>query len=350
MAQTQTGNSPHYVIIGNGVAGNEAAFHLRDRDPDSRITIISAGRLLFYNRYELPRMFSVDGPCDWRNFLVHPVEYYTDSAIRALRNTCVLQVNPEDRTLSLEHKETIAYDKLLVASGGSAYLPPELGHCRHLLDDFHGYRAACKMRERLPKGGKMVLLGGDVLGLDLARTLVREGYGVTLIPAEQTFWPHMVAEADRPKFLRALETMGLEVRYGATVETVEEGGSGMSARRVVLDDGSELFVDVVMPSYGLSPAADFMRRAGIDMERGLLVDTNLRTTDPHIWAAGDVCQIWSADEKAYRFYYGWRNVKRMGRIAAFNMTGDEVVVDGVADATLTVDSDGHIDSPYWEYD
>ena len=59
-------DSRHIVIIGNGVAGNEAAHHLRQRDPDCRITIISAGRLLFYNRYELPRMFTED--CDWRDF------------------------------------------------------------------------------------------------------------------------------------------------------------------------------------------------------------------------------------------------------------------------------------------
>ena len=88
-------------------------------------------------------------------------------------------------------------------------------------------------------------------------------------------------------------------------------------------DGRELAGDVVMPFYGLIPSLEFMVGSGVDIERGLLVNPELRTTDPHIWAAGDVCQIWSAEDNAYRFYYGWKNVKAMGELAARNMTGAE---------------------------
>ena len=124
----------------------------------------------------------------------------------------------------------------------------------------------------------------------------------------------------------------------------------MSARRVLFADGREICADVVMPFYGLAPAADFMVRSGVDMERGLLVQSNLRTTDPGIWAAGDVCQIWSGEENRYRFYYGWKNIKRMGEIAGRNMTGDDVAIDTFSDETLHVDDKGRIETPYWEYD
>jgi pyruvate/2-oxoglutarate dehydrogenase complex dihydrolipoamide dehydrogenase (E3) component len=106
---------------------------------------------------------------------------------------------------------------------------------------------------------------------------------------------------------------------------------------------------VIMPFYGLAPALDFIARSGVDIERGLLVNPELRTTDPHIWAAGDVCQIWSAEDNAYRFYYGGRNVKAMGEIAACNMTGATDSFRTFVDETLSVNGEGKLHSSFWDY-
>ena len=274
-------SNQHYVIIGNGVAGNEAAYCLRQRDPESRITIITAGRLLFYSRYELPRLFHET--CDWRDFLVNPVEYYVENRINVRRNSFVTHVDAHRKTLSLAHKEEIAYSQLLVAT-------------------------------------------------------------------EQTFWPHRVESNDRSLFLGALRDMGVEVIEGVKIEQIAQGAPGMSARHILFDDGRELFADVVMPFLGLLPAADFMMGSGVDFERGLLVSTNLRTTDQNIWAAGDVCQIWSPEENQYRFYYGWKNVKKMGEIAARNMTGDDIHWETATDQKMFIDKNRQLISPYWEHD
>jgi NADPH-dependent 2,4-dienoyl-CoA reductase/sulfur reductase-like enzyme len=93
-----------------------------------------------------------------------------------------------------------------------------------------------------------------------------------------------------------------------------------------------------------------MLGSGVDIERGLLVDPNLRTTDDHIWAAGDVCQIWSAEDNAYRFYYGWNNLRAMGEVAARNMTGDDEPFVGSTVETLCIDDTGRVDSPFWRHD
>jgi NAD(P)H-nitrite reductase large subunit len=338
----------HYVIIGNGVAGNEAAYHLRQRDPDSRITIITAGRLLFYSRYELPRLFHEE--CDWRDFLVNPVEYYVENRINVRRNSFVTHVDAQRKIINLAHKESISYSQLLVASGGATNLPAELSDFAPLLNRFNLYSAACKVRDILPKNGKVVMLGGDVLGLDLARNLINEGYQVILVTTEQTFWPHRVDPDERKLLLGALTDMGVEVFENTKIEQIQEGAPGMSARHILLDDGREIFADVVMPFFGLLPAADFMMGSGVDFERGLLVSTNLRTTDPNIWAAGDVCQIWSPEENQYRFYYGWLNVKKMGEIAARNMTGDDIHWETATDHKMYIDENRQIVSPYWEHD
>ncbi|MCP3867075.1 MAG: FAD-dependent oxidoreductase [Gammaproteobacteria bacterium] len=341
-------STEHYVIIGNGVAGNEAACHLRQRDPESRITIITAGRLLFYSRYELPRVFHES--CDWRDFLVNPIEYYVKNRINVRRNSFVTHVDAHRKTLNLAHKEEISYSQLLVASGGASYLPAELSDFAPLLNHFNLYSAACKVRDILPSKGKIVMLGGDVLGLDLARNLLKEGYKIILVATEQTFWPHRVDSDERALFLGALRDMGVEVIEEVKIEQIQEGAPGMSARHVIFDDGREIFADVVMPFLGLLPAADFMMGSGVDFERGLLVSTNLRTTDQNIWAAGDVCQIWSSQENQYRFYYGWKNVKKMGEIAARNMTGDDILWETATDHKMYLDENKQIISPYWEHD
>ncbi len=339
----------HYVIIGNGVAGNEAAWHLRQRDPDSRITLITIGKLLFINRYQLPRVFA--GVEDWREFLVHPPEYYDEHRILVRRNTRVAHVDPVRRVLDLAHKEQVAFDKLLVASGGRGYLPESLREYQHLLHQFSGFRHAMQMRQALPdNGGKVMMLGADMKGLDLARNLIKVGHKVVVVESEQLFWPHELSAEERLRCIAALEGMGLEVIRDRKVVRIEQGASGMPARRLVFEDGGELYGDVVMAFYGLVPTLEFMLGSGVDIERGLLVNPQLRTANEHIWAVGDVCQIWSPEENRYRFYYGWKNVKMMGRIAALNMTGGHEAVETFQENKIYIDDQGEIDSPFWEYD
>jgi NAD(P)H-nitrite reductase large subunit len=98
------------------------------------------------------------------------------------------------------------------------------------------------------------------------------------------------------------------------------------------------------------PSLEFMVGSGVDIERGLLVSPELKTTDDRIWAAGDVCQIWSAADNGYRFYYGWKNVKAMGELAAHNMTGGKAPFQTFLEETLTVDEQGRLHSSFWDYD
>jgi len=337
----------HNVIIGNGSAGNGAAITLRERDPDCRITIITMGSLPFYNRYDLPRVFR--GCNDWREILVHPPAYYDDNRITLRRNSRVTDVDGRSRNITFAHNEVMHYDQLLVCAGGRGYLPEELSEYSGLMHVFNSFEAAMTTHDALPKGGTVIMLGGDMIGLDLARTLIDVGYRVVLVANEYTFWPHRIEESERDGFIAALGRMNIEVMDGVRPVAVEEGESGKPARRVLFEDGSGVDGDVVMPFYGLIPTAEFMLGSGVDIERGLLVNPELQTTDAHIWAAGDVCQIWSAADKEYRFYYGWTNVRQMGEVAARNVTGANEAFKGVGDERLAVGKDGHIHSPFWEY-
>jgi NAD(P)H-nitrite reductase large subunit len=340
----------HHVIIGTGVAGNQAARTLRRREPDSRVTLVTLSALPFYNRYDLPQVFR--GREDWRDFLVDPPSHYEEQRIGLRRCSRVANVDARRRMLTLAHNEEVHYDTLIVASGGRSHLPEELSEYRALLDGFGSFEQAMAVRRKLRADGTLLLLGGDMIGLDLARTLVDTGHRVLLYANDVTFWPHQVEGAERIELLTVLERMGIEVlhaeREGA-ISSIEAGREGQAPRRVTFTRGREVGVDVVLPSLGLVPSVEFMLGSGIDIERGILVKPNLRTTDEAIFAAGDVCQIWSAQENRYRFYYGWKNVRAMGDLAARNVTGEEGVFEPTQDETLHVHDGNTIHSPFWEY-
>ena len=218
----------HHVIIGNGVAGNRAAAVLRERDPDNRITIISIGGLLFYDRYQLPQVF--EGKRDWRDYLVYPPEYYEDHRIAVRRKCRVTQVDPTRRMLVLAHREEVGYDNLLIASGGAGYLPATLADYRPLFHNFTTYRGAIATADALPDGGTVIMLGGDILGLDVAQSMAAAGFRVILLPSEQAFWPHRVDDAERPALFDALRRAGIEVLEGGAIERIEAQGDGGPAR------------------------------------------------------------------------------------------------------------------------
>ncbi len=339
--------APHFVIIGSGGAGSEAALTIRQRDPKCTITQITGSKLPFISRYELPRVFT--GVDNWREILAHPPEFYDDNKISVRRNSWVDQIDAKNKKVLLRHKEEVSYDKLLVASGGGGYLPENLREFRPLMNGFGSYEDAVRMRQVLPKKGHVIMLGGDMTGLDLARTLVAVGHRVTLIADEQLFWPHEVSGPKQAKFIAVLEAMGIEVVLGKKVTGVKPGAKGKHLRRVVFADGGGIDGDAVMPFCGLMPSLNFMIGADVDIERGLLVNPELKTTNDSIWAAGDVCQIWSPEENSYLFYYGWHHIKEMGKIAAINMTGGKKKISTYQDDHLYINKQGEIDSPYWMY-
>ncbi|RMF16368.1 MAG: NAD(P)/FAD-dependent oxidoreductase [Gammaproteobacteria bacterium] len=338
----------HYVIIGNGPAGNEATRHLRENDPECRITVVAADRLPYIPRYNLFRV--LDGVEDWRELLAHPPEYYEEMRITLRRNTLVTSVDTGRKMIGLKHKEWLPYDKLLVASGGGGYLPEDLRDYRGLIHPFGSFEDAVRLKQDLPEAGQVVMLGGDMMGIYLGQKLIQLGYRVTLITDVHLFWPHKLGERDPTPYYHALEKAGFDLVNGKKVVRIEQGEAGLSPRRVICEDESVYTADVVLGCYGLMPKLDFMAHAGLDVQRGLLCTPELQTSDENIWAAGDVCQIWSPEENQYRVSYEWNSVKNMGRVAAINMAGGHEVINTFSEGDVGLDEHGNLTSPFWDFD
>ena len=256
--------------------------------------------------------------------------------------------------LGLAHREEVGYDQLLIASGGGAQLPPRLAEYRPLLHGFTTYRGAIATADALPEGGTAIMLGGDILGIDVAQAMTATGRRVVLVPTEQAFWPHRVEPEALPRAVRGARPGRDRGGRGRVRSSGSRPPGGMRTRRrrrVTLADGRTLDG---RGGDGLLRAAAVARLHG--SARGSTSSAacwSTRSCAPptrSIWAAGDVCQIWSAEDNAYRFYYGWRNVKAMGHLAARNMTGAEETFHTFHDETLSVDADGRLHSSFWDYD
>lgn len=335
----------HHVIIGSGSAGFGAATTLRAEDANCRITMITMSALPFYNRYDLPEVFR--GRHDWHELLAVPPARYDELGIKLRRASRVVDVDGKRQKVALSHQEDVSYDRLLVCAGGRAYIPENLSDSAELMHGFGSFEGAMRVYNDLPKGGTAILIGGDMIGIDLAMTLIETGYRVALIANPQTFWPHEPESDERQKLLDALANKGIKVFADSRPVAVTGNSNGGPARTVTLEDGTEVKGDVVMPFCGLAPTVEFMLGAGVDIERGILVDPELRTTNETIWAAGDICQIWHDEEKTYKFYHGWKNVRVMGELAARNILGAHQAFDADVENDLGVGDDGRLQSSFW---
>ena len=340
----------HHIVIGSGVTGNQAAETLRQNDPDSKVSIITTARLPFYNRYHLPSV--IRGIKDWREFVIYPPEFYRDNKINLRRFQTVDSINVTNKTLTLKHKERIKYDNIIIAAGARAFIPPELSEFKNLFQYFHLFSEVQATMKALPKGGMVIILGGDINGIDFGRAFLESGYKVTIISGPQTFLPHLIPIEKHQKYLNALKNMNFEVvetKQVSEIISIDSGNKSGRQRIVTFSDGRTLEGDIIMPFFGRQPMIDFIANTGMDIERGILVKPDLRSTVEGIYAAGEICQIWTESEKAYKFYSGWKNLKAMGELAAKNVTGGKKLWQPVSDEKLKVDKNGYLNSPYWEH-
>ena len=335
----------HHVIIGSGSAGFGAALALRQNDKDCRVSMMTMDSLPFYNRYDLPRIFR--GQTDWHELLAQPPEFYADNRITLRRHNKVVDVDGQSREIRLAHQETVRFDSLLVCAGGRGFQPEALIDHASLMHGFGSYEAAMRLYRDLPKNGHVAMIGGDMIGIDLALTMIDTGYRVSLIATSQTFWPHEPDQDTREALLAALADRGITIIAGQRPTSVTATSDG--AREIGFESGTSLTADVVIPACGLVPMVEFMLNAGVDIERGLLVTPELGTTHPNIWAAGDVCQIWNDTEKEYKFYHGWKNVRTMGELAARNITGAHEIFDVKVTDRIALDAEGNIQSTFWTH-
>ena len=306
------------VIIGGGIAGLSAAEAARKTAPDSEIALLSSEPDLPYHRLNLTRFLA--GEIEERALTMYPQRWYDEHRIRLRKGAEVAAISPQDGEVQLSDGERIPFDRLVLAGGAHAFIPPLPGSrlqgvfCLRTLDDARRIIAALKPDTRC------VVIGGGILGLEAAGALVRHGVDVTLLEGHRYLMPRQLCE-------RAAEILGdfvsgIGIRLRKEARTKELTGADR-VTGVLLEDGDAIPADLVILATGVRPNSHLARQAGLEVKTGVIADHLLRSSHPHIYAAGDLC------EHNGILYGSWAAARFQGRIAGMNAAGLEVEFGGI---------------------
>lgn len=306
------------VIIGNGPAAVSAAETVRGLDGDCEIVMISKETVPFYSPCPLAEYVEASVPRE--HLFLRDESFYRDKRIVTLFGCAVVGIDTALRQVKLENGTRVDYDRLLIASGARAFMPPIPGladtpgvFTLKTLADAEGILA------RLPQARRAVVIGSGFIGLEAAQGLVRRGLQVTVLEALSQVLPQMLDAEMSALVERRLREHGVEVLTNCKAEAVLGGASGITAVRA---GGREIACDLLVCAAGVRPDLPLVAGSGIATAAGILVDEHMQTNVPGVYAAGDIVE--AADTQSqYRVLANWPNATNGGRIAALNMMGVE---------------------------
>lgn len=309
-------NRPVYVIVGAGQAGANAAAELRRQGFDGRVLLVGDEPHLPYERPPLSKDVLLR-PHETR-CAVHPEQFYREHEIELKLCVSGIALDTALRTLTLASGETIAYDKLLLATGARARRLPLLDalganvHTLRTLDD------ATKLAGELRPGRRILLVGAGVIGLELASSAADLGAHATVIEAAPSAMGRCAPPLLSDFLCAAHRQRGVTLHFGAGIESaVRENGEIVLA----LQDGTRVAGDAVIYGIGAEPDTALAQAAGLAIDNGIVVDGHCRTSDPHVYAAGDVASQYDAASGRHRRRETWENAQQQGIAAARAMLG-----------------------------
>lgn len=281
------------VVIGNGMAPGRALEKLFEIAPDRyEVTIFNAEPRVNYDRIMLSPVLS--GEKSYEDIVIHGDGWYAEHGVMLYKGHKITEIDRSACTVTSEHGETVPYDKLIIATGSSPIVIPVPGHdlagvlTYRDLDDVQAMLLAAQA------GKRAVVIGGGLLGLEAAAGLAARGMNVTVLHLMPTLMERQLDPAAGYLLEQALVSRGITVRTKAKTHAIlaTDPAAGLPrVRAVKLDDGTELPADLVVMAVGIRPNAALAKQAGLDVNRGIVVGADMRTSDPDIFAVGECVEF-----------------------------------------------------------
>ncbi len=274
---------PHLVVIGNGMAGCRAVEELIARDAGAyRVTIFGAEPHVNYNRIMLSPVLA--GEKSFDDIIINGREWYDAHGIDLITSDPVVAIDRQARTVTSRSGRTVAYDKLLIATGSDPFIIPVPGKDLPGVISFRDMKDVDTMVAAAAAGGDAVVIGGGLLGLEAAHGLTLRGMKVTVIHLMPTLMERQLDEAAGWLLKSALEARGQTILTGA--DTAEIYGEG-KVEGVRLKDGREIPASLVVMAVGIRPSVALARDCGLAVGRGIQVDDHMVTSDANVLAVGE---------------------------------------------------------------
>ena len=274
----------HIIVVGAGQAGASLVAKLRAEGFAGDITLVGAEKVPPYQRPPLSKAYLLGEMAQERLYL-RPTEFYADHQIDLQLDTRVTAIDPIAKTITSSHGKVMSYDQLALTLGAEPlYLPAEIGgnldgvFTVRFLDD------ADAMAPAFVAGKHALIVGGGYIGLEAAAVASKLGLKVTVIEREDRILKRVAARQTADYFCDLHQKHGVDIRENTGLDRLL-GDTHVTGAR--LSDGTEIDVDFAVVGIGLSPACTLAHAAGLTVDRGVMTDAFGRTSDPHIWAAGD---------------------------------------------------------------
>ena len=325
--------SERILILGNSAAAIAAVNAIRARGGKQAIAMVSNEPCTayspvlttYYLRGEIPE--SALYFCD--------IGYYREHDVSCHFGTAVIALDAAAQRVTLDDGTRLDYDKLLIATGASAKrvtgLDPEIAaevrYLRTVAD-------ARRIREAALGAKHIVMMGGGLVSLQVAGAVARPDLKVTCVVASRQILSQNIDATCAALVCGHVErSANIEVLFGASVAEITRSGGGY---RVCLDSGAELQADVLAAGKGVSPNIEFVDRAQIAVDQGILVDEHLRTTFGNVWAAGDVAQGRNRVSGEVELVANWIDACEQGTAAGANMAGEALAFPGSVAENITI--------------
>jgi 3-phenylpropionate/trans-cinnamate dioxygenase ferredoxin reductase component len=325
-----------YVIVGASLAGAKAAETLRAEGFDGAIVLVGAESERPYERPPLSKDLLL-GKADRNKPFVHEPGWYAEHDVDLRLGSRVTSIDRGARQVRLEDGSAVGYTRLLLTTGAAPRRLPVPGADLAGLLYLRTLADSEALLAVLRQGGQVVIAGAGWIGLEVAAAARQAGCTVTIVEPEATPLQRSIGPELGEVFAQLHRDHGVQFRFGESVSELRGDGAGSSAagqaagsvRQVLTSGGATLDADVVIAAIGAAPNAGLAADAGLETGNGVLTDASLRTSDPDIFAAGDVANAFSPLLGRRIRVEHWANALNGGPAAARAMLGQPVSYDRV---------------------
>ncbi|MDH3997490.1 MAG: FAD-dependent oxidoreductase, partial [Desulfuromonadales bacterium] len=260
------------------------------------------------------------GEIEQEKLLIHPEAWYQENQIDLYLDAEIQAINRDERRLKLKNDRDLEYDRLILALGAHPFVPPIPGSNRENIMTLRTRTDAENILKKVQDGLNCVVVGGGVLGLETAAALARLGCNVTAMEGFDWLLPRQLNRAAGEKLCAFVEALGIKVITGARIKQFDGDERVCS---VVLATEESFDSDLVLIAAGVRSNTYLARLAGLEVNDGVVVNNSLQTSDPDIFAVGDVSEHQGVS------YGTWAPAQFQGSIAGMNASGDSVSFAGI---------------------
>lgn len=313
----------HIVIIGNGIAGITAARHIRKLS-NKKITVISGETEHFFSRTAL--MYIYMGHMKYEHTKPYEDWFWKKNRIE-LKKSWVSKVSPEEKKLTFTDGESMYYDQLIIASGSKYNKFGWPGEDLKGVQGLYSKQDLELLEENAPNNEvckRAVIVGGGLIGIELAEMLSTRKIPVTFLVREHNFWGNVLPESDAKVINNHILEHHIDLRLGANLKEILPDENGRVKAAMVEGTEEEIDCDLVGLTAGVTPNIDFLKDSGIELGKGVKVNRYLETTIKNIYAIGDCAEQQEPVDNRRPIEAVWYTGRMMGEVVAQTICGNKM--------------------------